>query len=116
MRRRRLLPLALLLAACGLVLAPRAGNAAPGDGSSSAFAKDAVPFLEKNCLRCHGAKVKKGNLALNVYRDEKAVARDRKTWERVLHLVEEGEMPPSSRPRPPATDVEAFTRTVRAIF
>jgi hypothetical protein len=116
MRRRRLLLLALLLAVSGLLLGPRAGNAAPGDGSPSAFAKDAIPFLEKNCLRCHGDKVKKGKLALNVYRDEKAVAQDRKTWERVLHLVEEGEMPPSGRPRPPAADVEAFTRTVRAIF
>jgi mono/diheme cytochrome c family protein len=114
MRRRRLLTLPLALLACGLLL-PRAA-AAPAEVAPSGFARSAVPFLETHCLRCHGEKVKKANLALNLYRDEKAVARDRKTWERVLHMVEEGEMPPSGRPRPPAADVEAFTRTVRAAF
>jgi hypothetical protein len=110
MCRRTLLP--LLLVAGGLL--PRASAAV--ETAPSAFAKDGVAFLEKNCLRCHGEKVKKGKLALNGYRDDQAVARDRKTWERVMHMVESGEMPPSTRPRPPAADVEAFTRTVRAIF
>jgi mono/diheme cytochrome c family protein len=113
MRRRRLLALPLI--ACALLL-PNAATAAPTDVSPSAFARDVVPFLEKNCLRCHGEKVKKANLALHLYRDEKAVAKDRKTWERVLHMVEEGEMPPSGRPRPPAADVEAFTRSVHGVF
>jgi hypothetical protein len=123
MHRRSFLCLALLPAACclgGALLLPalpdRPAAAAPADVPVFTFARDGVAFLEKHCVQCHGDKVHKGDVALHGYRDEQSIVRDRKTWERVLHKLEAGEMPPPSRPRPPAADVEALTRTLRGLF
>jgi hypothetical protein len=123
MNRRSSLSLALLPAACCLggalllpALADHPAAAAPADAPGFTFARDGVAFLEKHCVQCHGDKVHKGDITLHRYRDEQAVLRDRKTWERVLHKLEAGEMPPPSRPRPPVADVEALTRTLRGLF
>jgi hypothetical protein len=91
--------------------APAADAAVPVD-----FSKGVVPFLTTHCTPCHGEKSKKADLALNIYRDEQAVLKDRKRWEAVLKMVRSGEMPPETRRRPAATDVEIFVKTVTALF
>lgn len=80
------------------------------------FAKEAVAFLEKHCVHCHGEKVKRADLTLHTYRDELSVLKGRKVWQNVLHMVSSGEMPPASKPRPTAAEIEAFTRAVNAVF
>src|SRR4051794_24030917 len=47
-------------------------------------------FLTAHCIECHGGKSKKADLALNVYADEAGVLKDRKVWQHVLEMVQEG--------------------------
>ncbi|MDO8472771.1 MAG: c-type cytochrome domain-containing protein, partial [Dehalococcoidia bacterium] len=61
-------------------------NAAPADGTLS-FKAAIQPLLEKYCFDCHGDGTKKGGLALDIYADEAAIFKDRRTWEHVLSNV-----------------------------
>jgi mono/diheme cytochrome c family protein len=98
---------------CLLVLGLAAGTA-PAAGED--FTRDGLAFVEKHCLHCHGDKKPKGDLDLHRYRDATAVLKDRKVWQAVLDRVRAGEMPPPKRPQPAPGEVEAFVRSVEAVF
>ncbi len=87
-------------------------NSAP----MSDFATVGIDFLQKHCLKCHGEKDPKADLALHTYRDDTSVVKERKVWENVLQMVQSGEMPPKPRPRPEAEELEAFVKSVNGIF
>jgi hypothetical protein len=74
------------------------------------------PFIAKHCASCHNPQKKKGEVILSAYQDEASVLKNRTVWLTVTKLVQSGEMPPESRPRPPATDIEAFTQAIDVIF
>jgi mono/diheme cytochrome c family protein len=82
----------------------------------NAFAKEGVAFLAKHCIACHGPEKKKADLVLHTFKDDASLLKDRKTWDKVLQMLESGEMPPQPRARPALAEVEAFTRTVAAVF
>jgi hypothetical protein len=84
--------------------------------SSSDVAKVIVPFVEKHCVKCHGAEKPKGEVALHVFQDEPSILKARKTWGRVLEQLHSGEMPPQGRPRPAFDDTERFTKAVKSVF
>ncbi len=46
------------------------------------FAKDAIPFLTKHCYGCHGKRESEGDLTLDSDRNESAVEKNRKVWEK----------------------------------
>jgi hypothetical protein len=69
-------------------------------------AKVIVPFVEKHCVDCHGEKKQKGDLSLHLFKDEAAILKGRKTWNRVLEQLATGEMPPSKRPKPAFNEAE----------
>ncbi len=73
-------------------------------------------FLNAHCVECHGGKSKKADLALNVYKDELSILKDRKLIQRAIEMVHEGEMPPPKRPRPTDAEFAAFAHGVGAIF
>jgi hypothetical protein len=104
--------------AAALLAAPPSDR--PADAAepapAPAFAADGVAFLRKHCLSCHGERKPKAGVSLQGYADEAAVARDRKTWQRVLDVLAAGDMPPQGRPRPAPGDVAAFTKLVRGAF
>jgi len=81
-----------------------------------AFGKESVAFLTKHCIACHGPQKKKADLVLHTYKDDQSLLADRKIWNKVLEVLQAGEMPPEGRPRPPLAEVEAFTHTVSAVF
>jgi hypothetical protein len=115
MRRLTLLPLLLLAAPlpwAWLFAEPPQPTPAPaGD-----FARDVKPFVEKHCVFCHNPEKKKADLILSAYRDDLSVVKNRIVWQAVVKMVESGEMPPKSRPRPAAADVERFSKAVAAIL
>jgi hypothetical protein len=102
---------ALLLVATALLPSPSVADAPPAD-----FPKDGTAFLRKHCLHCHGDKEPKGGVNLGSYRDEDSALKGRKVLQKAAQLVESGEMPPESRPRPPAADAAAFVRSVRGVL
>src|SRR5437660_1416511 len=80
--------------------APPAGEAKKPASEAPAFAEQVVPFLTKHCISCHGGAKPKAGLALDKYKDEAAVLKDRQVWDKVLENVRSGDMPPPTRKRP----------------
>ena len=104
-------PLSLLL-----ILTALAPAAAAEPALASDFTKDVLPFVKKHCAGCHNPQKKKADLILTAYGDELSVVKNRTVWLAVVKMVQAGEMPPESRPRPAAADLAAFTRAVNGIF
>jgi mono/diheme cytochrome c family protein len=76
------------------------------DSPSPDFRRDARPFLEAHCLKCHGPQKPKGGLDLSAFGDEASVFAKRKSWEDLVRRVRDGEMPPEDRPQPKAVEKE----------
>jgi mono/diheme cytochrome c family protein len=108
MRCRGVLPVLALLALA-------AGPAAAADKAPS-FAKQVAPLLTRYCTGCHGGAKPKGGVALDSFRDEVAATRDRSLWERVLHNVRAGDMPPPNKPRPSRAEVDALAAWLEVAF
>ncbi len=80
------------------------------------FAKTGVAFLGKYCTDCHGEKKQKGELALHKFRDDVSVLKQRKTWKRVLEMVQNGDMPPDDKTQPTKPERDAFIASAKAVF
>lgn len=65
-------------------------------------------FVEKNCLECHDADVKKGGLDLTALKFDPANTTNFARWVLVHDRVSEGEMPPKKKARPDAAELESF--------
>jgi mono/diheme cytochrome c family protein len=65
-------------------------------------------FVETHCVACHNERTLSGGLRLDA---DTFASMDghAETWEKVLHKVRTGQMPPAPRPRPNAADANAFT-------
>ncbi len=120
MRKSRLLLLTLFAAAvpCAWLAAepPKAAPPADKKPAGDEFTRDVLPFLEKHCVSCHNPQKKKADLILTAYRDEQSVVKNRTVWNAVTKMVHSGEMPPETKPRPAADDVERFGNAVAAIL
>jgi hypothetical protein len=93
------------------------GQPPAGAKGTPAFAKEGVAFVAKHCARCHGDKVKKGDLRLTIYQNEADLLKHRKVWQSVLTVLRAGDMPPPSvKGRPSMAEVDAFTSSIQAIF
>jgi Protein of unknown function (DUF1592)/Protein of unknown function (DUF1588)/Protein of unknown function (DUF1587)/Protein of unknown function (DUF1585)/Protein of unknown function (DUF1595)/Planctomycete cytochrome C len=111
--------LALILAASSLGVDEARAPVASDKGASAArFEKEVVPFLARNCFSCHGNGKNKGELALDEFKDVKALVKDRDLWETLTELVRNGEMPPKAkdRPRPDPVEAELAMKAIDAIL
>jgi len=104
--------LRILLAFCLCSFATSAFAADP----KPTFANEGVAFLKAHCLACHGATKPKADLSLHGFMDDASVLKDRKTWQRVVEAVKEGEMPPPNKPRPTVAEVDRFLKIVGDAF
>ena len=93
---RRLPRLAPRWLALALLLLGSESAAAPG------WRARLEPLFEAHCLTCHDADEKKGGLALASLAWNPADAGNQQLWTKILDLVEQDEMPPKRKPRPPA--------------
>ncbi len=66
--------------------------------AEAAFQQKVLPVLSEHCWDCHGDGASKGDVTLDTFTNVVAVLQDRKLWERVLHNIESGDMPPQKRP------------------
>ena len=74
--------------------------AAEGESSALDFHKTVAPLAQQYCVECHSDKKAKGDLNLEAMLGRLAFAADFKSWERVVQMLEEGEMPPEKKPQP----------------
>lgn len=69
------------------------------------YQSDILPILTEYCYGCHGHGKQKGDVAL-----DKATAADEKLWDRVLNVLERGEMPPANKPQPSSAQRHLITQ------
>lgn len=67
-----------------------------------------APFLEKHCVECHDADVKKGGLDLTALKPDLTDRRTFEVWTKVHDRVASGEMPPKKKARPDAGQQSAY--------
>src|SRR5688572_12974576 len=104
---RTLLPaLALLLAGSAPAAAPRAP--VPPDGHHDV----ARPFLQRHCLRCHGATKALAGFRADLLGVDFSAARVADHWKEVLDRLNAGQMPPDGNPRPDVKQSAAFVAWV----
>ena len=90
---------AALCLGAGLTLAP----AAPASGAAS----EHRATLDRFCVACHSGNSASGGLRLDRV-DLAAVPAAAELWERVVHKLRTGTMPPPNMPRPPVADRAAL--------
>lgn len=72
----------------------------------------AEPLLDRYCRACHTGATLGGGLRVDGVKP--VIADEQDTWARLLRRVESGEMPPQGAPRPPASELAAFTKRIAA--
>ena len=75
-------------------------------GAAQAATPAARPFLDRHCMDCHDAEMKKGGLDLSALSTDGADAAALKKWVRVFDRVAAGEMPPPKKARPAAEETD----------
>ncbi len=86
----------------------------PPTSDSPNFSQSIRPFLQAHCIRCHGDDEPEGGLALDTYRESARIQSDYETWEKILRIVQERQMPPEDEPRPDEPELQSFCRAVQA--
>ena len=77
------------------------------DPPAAGAAADVRAFLDANCLACHDARTKKGNLDLSALRFDPADEKTFAIWVKVHDRVRDGEMPPGGKEAQPAPAARA---------
>lgn len=78
--------------------------------------ESAIAFVKKHCIACHGDKEPQAELSLTKFVDVTAILKARKTWQKILRMVEQSEMPPKEKPKPTADEIASFTQSVNDLF
>jgi hypothetical protein len=69
-------------------------------------------LLGRYCLDCHDADNQKGELDLERFSSTSDIEKDSHAWEKVLHQIQDGEMPPKEKPQFTYQDRQTFTAWV----
>src|SRR5437867_370981 len=94
-----------LAKATGMIDSPRApANAKKVEATK--FATDIVPFLSQYCTSCHSGSKPKAKLALDKYKGEADVLKDRPTWQKIAQRMRAGEMPPADNAQPTSAQIQ----------
>ena len=91
----------------GIAAAASAADVAAVQGRASMEAVH-KEFLVANCVRCHDAKESSGGVRLDDLPLEIEDIGSAERWQRVLSVLNSGEMPPEEEPQPPADAKEKF--------
>lgn len=87
------------------VLGVSAGLAAEPRGDDDFFRQTVQPFLGKYCFDCHSGGDAEAELALDRFQTAQSLASAPGSWETVLRMVRDGEMPPSDMDQPKPDEV-----------
>ena len=89
-------------------------QAAPSQGPS--FEKEGVAFLQKHCVACHNEKTKRADVSLHFLKTPEDLLKHRKLVEKALRVVQSGEMPPNTKPRPAVAELDAFQKAIAGVY
>ena len=69
-------------------------------------------FLKRNCVKCHGSRVREGGLDLSALKFEPASSENFARWVLIHDRVRKREMPPEEVPQPSQANIERFSHEV----
>ena len=95
-----------------LPLLPALTFAVMARAATPSFDSAIRPLLTQTCSTCHNDKLTSGGLNVAAFLDPASLATKRDGWEIILKKVRTGEMPPKGIPKPPADQLEAFTKYI----
>jgi mono/diheme cytochrome c family protein/PAS domain-containing protein len=84
--------------------------------NQAAFDQTVQPFLAKNCIGCHNAKLKTSDLDLQSFKTVESVADANPAWTKILQKIRSGEMPPKGMPRPDPTQITQVAKWIENEF
>ncbi len=99
-----------------LVVSAAVWTAYAADTAPPSFEKTVQPILVKTCVACHNDRNPAGSLNLGPFTAASSVSEQRDGWERIVHKLRTGEMPPKGLPRPPLKDIQAAIGFVEGEF
>jgi len=68
------------------------------------FERDVRPLLERFCLECHSTDQQEGELDLDRFGTLSDIRRDPQSWQKVLKMLDSGDMPPADSAQPSADE------------
>jgi len=72
------------------------------------------PFFTAHCVKCHGPKQPKGELALHTLRNVPTSGEELEKWETILDMLESSEMPPADEPQPDPDEMQAVIQWIES--
>ena len=80
------------------------------------YRKLVVPLMERYCMDCHDDETSKGDLSLEKIDGNLVNGTDVGRWEKVLHQLELGQMPPEKKSLPSNAERHSLTQWIRSEF
>ena len=96
----RLLWIVALLVVATSSPARASDDAATFDRLGKEYAEGVRPLLQKYCLKCHSTELQEGELDLERFSKFEQVRREPRVWQKVVEMIDNGEMPPKKKPQP----------------
>ena len=90
--------------------------ATEGKSDEEGFRKLVQPLIENYCMDCHDEETSKGNLSLEGIKGNLVDGPDLDRWEKALHQLELGQMPPKKKPQPTTAERHSLVQWIRAEF
>ena len=115
-------PIYLLLASSFLLVSGRGLQAQDSGDSDFApfqaqYEKSQAAVLQKYCLKCHSAAEKQGELDLEQFHSVADMRGNVVPWQRVVEMLDDGEMPPKDAElQPTKTEHAALRNWVRSVL
>lgn len=91
-----------------LGVSARQARLSPVPAQPTALSSSQRAFIDTYCVTCHNDRLRTAGLTLSGI-DVTDVSHDAELWEKVLHKVRTGQMPPAGRPQPDHVTSNAMT-------
>ena len=80
------------------------------------YRKLVAPLIESYCMDCHDDDTSKGDISLEGIQGNLIAGPDLDRWEKVLHQLELGQMPPKKKTQPTTAERHSLVQWIRAEF
>ena len=80
------------------------------------YQKLVLPLIENYCMDCHDEETSKGDLSLEGIKGNLVEGPDLDHWEKILHQLELGQMPPKKKSQPTTAERHSLVQWIRAEF
>src|SRR5713226_4874717 len=108
--------MACTLGGAGLVPLPSSTvTAEPSqDPLAGEYVKEIRPLFQRHCWRCHSGKRQEADVDLGSFTTFAEVRKELRTWQKVLEMLDSGQMPPREARQPSDADRLRLRTWVRA--